>query len=136
VHDEERPYTRLHTCDGPRRRNRAPKRLYGNYTREIGEIWSREMRCGHPSLSRPAMSAPDRPTGCPACRSLSRLACVCTHTEREREREPGNTVPWIHCCPIMDQPMLAFALRINTLRARDARRSDASLEFRRCCGYI
>jgi len=89
VDDEERPYTRLHTCDGPRRRNRAPKRLYGNYTREIGEIWSREMRCGHPSLSRPAMSAPDRPTGRPAARPAgpdpplaprARIACVLLYT--------------------------------------------------------
>ena len=50
VNDGGRPrgYATMH-----RPRNRAPKRLYGNYTREIGEIWSREMRCGHPSLSRP-----------------------------------------------------------------------------------
>lgn len=34
-----------------------PKRLYGNYLREIGEIWSREMRCGHPSLASPASTS-------------------------------------------------------------------------------
>lgn len=48
-----------------RPRNRALKRLYGNYTREIGEIWSREMRCGHPSLSRPTCPRlPSKPAAC------------------------------------------------------------------------
>ena len=52
-----RVVARARRCDPP---SGPPKRLYGNYTREIGKIWSREMRCGHPSLRplpRPFLSS-------------------------------------------------------------------------------
>ena len=71
-------------------RNRAPKRLYGNYTREIGEIWSREMRCGHPSLSRPTCPRlPSKPAAClPALPALP--ACL-----------PACLLAWLACLPCL-----------------------------------
>jgi len=113
---------------------------YGAAKCDVAIRHSRGLRCPRPT-GRPAA----RPAGPDPSLACARIACVlCTHTRARvmASREPGNTVPWIHCCLIMDQPMLAFALRINTLGARDVRappprgsdrgRYDASFEFR-CC---
>lgn len=124
MHDEESPlYSLAHMRRTAPAKQGPETTLRELHPRNRGDMEPRNAMW--PSVTLAACDVRARPTDRPAAwpagpsGSLSRLCShrvhIYVHTRTQvkpwwfSSREPGNTVPWMHCRPIMDPMMLAFA---------------------------